>query len=176
MVLLSILVALGVVFSIIDGIVTTGIVVAVPFLTFLVPQGFKVGLANIVVMIVVLNFKFKDGLLTVVLKSFLVGFIFSSFSLYTFAIGFTGTILSFLCIHFFKVASKNAPDILILSVFGALTHTVGQIAAAAVVLYGWGVLALIPSTLTMALIGGFFMGIITRSVNTYLQNSYLTLE
>lgn len=175
MVLLSILVALGVVFSLVDGFITTTLVATMPFLAYIIPAGFKIGLANVVVLIIVLNFRFKDGLITVILKSFLVSFIFGHYI--TFAIGFSGTMLSFFVMYGLKKVSKSAINIVVLSLAGAVAHTTGQIVGAGVfALYGWGVLGLIPQTLSVALIAGFFMGVIAKSVNTYLQNSYLLLE
>jgi heptaprenyl diphosphate synthase len=146
-----------------------------PFLAYVIPAGFKIGLANVVILIIVLNFRFKDGLITVILKSTLVSFIFGS--PITFAIGFTGTILSFLTMYGIKKLSKKDPDVVVTSLFGAVAHTVGQIVGAGVfAFYGWGVLGLIPQTLSIALIAGFFMGVIAKSINTYLQNSYLLLD
>jgi heptaprenyl diphosphate synthase len=175
MVLLSILVALGVVFSLVDGFITTTVVSTIPFLAYMIPAGFKIGLANIVILIIVLNFRFKDGLITVILKSFLVSFIFGHYI--TFAIGFSGTILSFLIMYGIKQISKGNVNIVVLSLIGAVAHTTGQIVGAGVfALYGWGVIGLIPQTLSVALIAGFFMGVIAKTVNTYLQNSYLLIE
>lgn len=69
---ISILIALSVVFSYFDSLVSMGMLSIAPVLVAVFYE-FRIGLANIVILIIILNFSFRDALLSAVLKSLLVG-------------------------------------------------------------------------------------------------------
>ena len=45
---------------------------------------YKIGLANIVIMVVLYNYSFKEGIIAVIIKSLIVGFLFGASGIITF--------------------------------------------------------------------------------------------
>lgn len=144
--LYGMLVALAFVFSYIE--------VLIPF-SFGIP-GIKLGLANIVVIIALYTMGAKDAFVISCVRIVLVGFTFGNmFSiLYSLAGGLLSWMVMSLCK---KVKSFSVVGV---SVAGGITHNIGQIAMAALVLKTISIGYYLPILLIAGTITGFLIGIL----------------
>lgn len=127
--------------------------------------GVKLGLANIVVIIAIVQFGEKEAFFLTIVRAILSGFTFGS--LYSMVYSLSGGILSTLFMSFmhkFKIFS-----IIGISVAGGVVHNMGQLLVAMIVLrtvdlrYYSGVLVL-SGALT-----GILVGVVSNSVLKYLR-------
>ncbi len=159
---ISIFIALSVIFSYIDTIISQSLF---SLIRGFVPS-FKIGLANIVVLIFIYFYKVRDGLLAIILKSVLVSLLFSGTT--GFMIGFPGTLLSFVVMTVLYRTLKNDKYLIFISVVGAIAHSVGQIVTAFLMynmdkVESWLVYS--PLILIISAISGFLVGIVaTRTI------------
>lgn len=162
MVFMAILTALGVVFGVIDAQISAFVA--------LVP-GAKIGLANIVLMIAIVYFDFRDGFLMAFLKSLLVGLLLGAIS--TFLIGFTGTILSFIGMYLFYTLLKKNISMISVSVVGGALHSIGQVIAVMWFYNTEAAIVFIPQLLLISVATGVLTGMLTASVLSYLDKSHV---
>ncbi len=159
---ISIFIALSVIFSYIDTIISQSLF---SLIRGFVPS-FKIGLANIVVLIFIYFYKVRDGLLAIILKSVLVSLLFSGTT--GFMIGFPGTLLSFVVMTVLYRTLKNDKYLIFISVVGAIAHSVGQIVTAFLMynmdkVESWLIYS--PLILIISAISGFLVGIVaTRAI------------
>ena len=160
MVFMAVLTSLSVVLGVIDAQIGV-------FLTFM-PFG-KIGLANIVIILSILYFDFKDSITMAILKSLLVGLILGSIS--TFFIGFTGTILSFFgMLTIYKISQGNASLILI-SIVGGILHSIGQIIAVMIFYNSIAAVVFAPQLILVSVIAGAVIGMLTKSIRSYVDRT-----
>lgn len=153
--LISILLALGIVLSLVDRYISN---LVLPF----IPT--KIGLANIVVLLSIYMLSFKESLAIAFLKTLLVGFILGG--MVGFIISITGTTLSFFGMVIVKKIGKSKLSPVGVSAVGGFLHIVGQLIASTVlfsfydiVIYYGGVLVLI-SLVSSVLIGWLVLKIL----------------
>lgn len=148
-VLLSILTALGVILSIIDKQIS---ILVFPFL----PTA-KIGLANIIILVAVMNVDIKKGLLMTVLKSTLVGLILGSIT--SFIIGGIASLLAFFGMTFTKILLKHHVSCVGISVVGGFLHILGQLFVTFILyqlgtaVFAYGAILIAVSLLTSILVG-----------------------
>ncbi len=138
-------------------------------------QYFKLGLANIVILLILINNDFKTSLLCVLIKVIMVGFIFSGFM--NFMISFPGVILSFLIMYLFKKL-LTFKYLIFISMMGGITHILGQMIGIFAIynLYEINLssaLIILPIFVVFGLVSGVFVGIITKIVNDMVYAKYL---
>lgn len=172
---ISVLIALAAVLSIFDRYISMAIFTAIPFAGAIIPATFKLGIANIVILIIIYNYNFKTGFVAILLKSVIISlFSIVSFAT-TFFIGFTGTFLSFLIMSILKKGLKSKKTMIFVSAVGGLTHGFGQLIANGVLyLVGSGVaslgslLIMAPSVLILGIITGIIIGFVSYKINQVL--------
>jgi len=152
--LISVLVSVGIILSLVDKYLSSLILPFIPT---------KIGLANIVVLLGIYLFKFRESLIIAFLKVILVGFIIGG--IVGFIISFTGTFLSFFGMIIFKNLLKNKISPVGVSAVGGFLHITGQLAASTIifsfydiVIYYGGVLVLI------SLISSIIIGLIVLKI------------
>ncbi len=116
-IILANLVAVSAIFSYIDKVVSQSLL---PFL----PTA-KIGLANIVILVGVYQFDFKDGLIMSILKSTIVGLMLGGIT--TFIISLTASLLSFLGMYTFHKILKDKVSAISISVIGGFLHIIAQL-------------------------------------------------
>jgi len=149
-VLISILVSISVIFSIFDRFISS---VAFPFL----PTA-KIGLANIVILIGVYKFNFKETFLMVVLKSLLTGLILGF--LISFIISIVASTISFFGMYLGHKFLRKVASPISISVIGGFLHIIGQLLVVSIlyvdlgdtVLY-YGAILIFVSLITSVIIG-----------------------
>ena len=149
MILLANFLAIAIVLSLIESMINI----------FPIP-GIKIGFANVVTLIVLYIYSFKDGLamtlLRVILVSVLSGRLFGP----TFYMGFTGALFSFLVMGFLK--KLNYFSILGVSVIGAISHIIGQMTAGIFVIGSTIILYWMPVMLLVSIPAGIVTGLIAK--------------
>ena len=127
--------------------------------------GIKLGLANLVVLIVLYTMGTKDALIVSVLRIILTGFLFGN--LFGILYSLAGGLLSFLVMWLLKCTGKLR--IISISVAGGICHNIGQILVAAVVVENYKIMYYIPVLLIAGLLTGFLIGILAQETVLRLQ-------
>lgn len=135
--------------ALIAGYIETLIPMPIPI------PGVKLGLANLMILIVLKLYGVREGLLVNILRILLSGFLFGSFStiLYSLAGGlFSFAVMALLLkLNFFSLTG--------VSIVGGVCHNIGQLALAIVVLDSVSLLYYMPVLLISGLITGLLIGI-----------------
>lgn len=118
----------------------------------------KLGLANVVTLIVLVLYSPKDALLVFLMRIFLAS-VFAGQMVYM-IYSFSGGILCFLADYLINKILKGK-YIYITSIFGAVFHNIGQLMAA-VFLVGTGILPYFPYMMIAGIITGLFTGILAN--------------
>lgn len=137
----------------------------------LVPiPGIKLGLANIITLVLLRNYSAKDTLLVLLVRILLSSFFFGQAVslLYSLAGGllcFVAMVLTHRLLqgHF----------LFLTSMVGALFHNIGQLTIAYLITAVPGVLVYLPFLLLSGLITGLFTGLCAHFIQKYLTNSSL---
>ncbi len=154
---LSMLLALSVALNIIETFV--------PLFNGIIP-GLKLGLANIVILISLYIYGFKDTLLLSILRVFIVGILRTGLFSMSFFFSLSGAILS-ICMMF--VAKKFSKlSIIGISIVGSLSHTIGQILIA-VIFYNINMIYYMALSLILSIPTGIIIGFLAKEVKKTLD-------
>ena len=135
---------------------------------------YKLGLANIVIMVILYNYSFREGIIAVIIKSLIVGFLFGASGIITFVMSFLGSVLSYLGMYLVKkvlLESKFTPFI---GLIGGFLHPIGQILGA-IIIYGFkdffmASMITTPMMLVLGVITGVIVGLTSKQINKVLEN------
>lgn len=140
-------------------------------LSAFLPAGMRVGLSNIVIMAAILCINLPSAAVLVLLKAVLV----------LFTRGFTAGVMS-LCgsMAAFLVTAllfrRTRCSYILISVLGAIAHSVGQLCAAAVILGTAYTFAYAPVLIFASVGTGIFTGIVLKAVFPILQKTVLAAK
>jgi len=131
------------------------------------PPGVKLGLANVVVMFTAFTLGRKNAYTLSVLKSL---FVLFGRGPVAFCLSLAGSLLSVSVMQLAYRFWKKDPDLKMISVFGAVSHNIGQLAAAVLVLgtgsFLWYYLpVMFVSGVMMGLVTGYLFQIVSPSLN-----------
>lgn len=133
---------------------------------FIAP-GAKLGLSNIITVVCLYIFGFKEAFAVIILRILLSTFFGGTVSSFLYSIA--GGILSLLAMYIIKILGRDKISIIGVSVTGAFFHNVGQILVAAAVIQNINIVVYLP-ILAIAGIGtGFFVGITSRYLLKYVK-------
>ena len=137
----------------------------------LVPIGFgipgiKLGLTNVVVILLMYCIGAKEALVISLLRIFLIGFLFNPASI---LFSLAGGLLSFILMYLMK--RTNLFKCLSVSLVGGISHNIGQIIVASVIVENYNILFYIPVLLVAGIITGFLIGIVSQEIIIRLENS-----
>lgn len=149
--ILSILVALAIIFSILEN-----------FLPQPLP-GVKLGLANLVGVIVLLRFGVKDLWLVSILRVVLTNLLLGGLLSYGFVFAISGTVAA-CSIATLLYYSKNA-SVYSISAYMAIFHIIAQIIMVSIMYGTWGMLFYLPISLTFAYPAGLVIAMVARQVD-----------
>lgn len=155
---LSMLLALGVVLNIVESFI--------PFFNGTIP-GLKLGLANIIVIVVLYLFSFKEAIYISILRVFLVGILRTGLFSMTFFFSLGGAILSIIIM---SIAKKTKLSIVGVSVLGSISHSIGQILIAILLLKNIYIIYYAPWIILFSLPTGIITGIISKSLVNNFKN------
>ncbi len=166
-VLLAVLIALASALSYFDG-----------YLTSLISFGnikYKLGFANIVIMLILYNYDFKSIFLAVVIKSLIVGFLLGG-GIITFVISLSGSLISMIGMYIFKKTLLKRDFMPFIGLIGGFLHPVGQFIGA-IIIYGFkeffaSSLINVPIVLIIGIITGIAVGKTAKIIDKILENSF----
>lgn len=122
--------------------------------------GVKLGLANLIIVIVLYKTDWKEALLLSIVRIVLAGFIFGS--LFSILYSLAGGILSLAVMALLK--KKDSFSVMGVSMAGGVTHNVGQLIVAMIVVETYQVGNYLPVLLIAGLITGAVIGIVAGEV------------
>lgn len=130
----------------------------IPF-SFGIP-GVKLGLTNIVVILMLYRAGIKDALVISVLRILLAGMLFGN--LFSILYSLAGGLLSFLCMVLLKQTGKFG--VTAISAIGGITHNLGQILTAVLVVENANLLYYFPTLLLAGVITGVLIGMTAQEI------------
>lgn len=128
--------------------------------------GIKLGLANIVVVLMLYSVGTKEALLVSLLRIVLVGILFGN--AFSILYSLSGGILSFLVMFLMKKTDKFS--CVSVSIKGGISHNIGQIIVAAWIVNSYNVFFYVPVLLFAGLVTGLLIGVIAKEVIVRLKN------
>ena len=134
---------------------------------------YKLGLANIVIMVILYNYSFKTGIIAILLKTLIVGFLLGANGIITFVISFLGSMLSFLGMFLIKKCLTKSKFTPFIGLIGGFLHPIGQIIGA-IIIYGFKAffassILTAPMMLVLGIITGILVGISSKQINKVLE-------
>lgn len=123
--------------------------------------GIKLGLANVITLLVLVKYSAKDALIVLFMRIFL-GTLFTG-QIVSFLYSISGGLLCFigmlLLIHLL-----NKKNLWFVSIIGALLHNIGQTIAAIIVMQSVQVVYYLPFLALSGCISGLFTGLVAESI------------
>ncbi|NLD48211.1 MAG: Gx transporter family protein [Clostridiaceae bacterium] len=159
-VLLAILVSQALVLSIIES----GIPVPVPV------YGVKLGLANIITIIVIVFFGLRETI-AVVLARTILSSVFAGQGLSYFLFSIAGGLLSAAVMSLLYKSRPGLFSITGISLAGAVAHNIGQIIVAGIIMKDFAVAIYLPVLLVSGCITGFFVGLVSNFLKNALEKA-----
>jgi len=147
LVLLALMVSQAVVLSIVESWIP--VPVGVP--------GVKLGLANIITLIIIVFLSYKDALAVVMVRSVLTFIFAGGFVVFLFSI--TGGILSTIVMAVLYKRAGRFFSIIGISIAGAVMHNLGQLSVASFVMRELSIMTYLPVLLLSGVIMGCFVGL-----------------
>lgn len=130
--------------------------------------GVKLGLTNIVVILMLYTIGAKDAILISVLRIILTGFMFGN--AFSIIYSLAGGILSFVVMLLLKNTGKL--KILSISTAGGISHNVGQLIVAALVVENYNILFYVPVLIIAGIITGFLIGLLAGEIVLRIGNRF----
>ena len=155
---LTMLLSLSVALNIIESFI--------PFVGGSVP-GLKIGLANIIVLLVLYLFSFKEALYISILRAILVGILRTGLFSMTFFFSLGGALLSVIVMYFVK---KTKLSIIGVSILGSIGHSIGQILIAILLMNNVYIAYYTPWLLLFSIPTGILTGIISKTLIKKLES------
>lgn len=163
LIFLSLLVSIGLALSIIESMMP------VPF----VAPGAKLGLSNMVILITLVLFGFKEALTVGILKSIIFTLAVGSVSSLFYSL--SGSLLSCLTMY---VVYKNFSKVFSLigvSIFGAIAHNFAQVSVASIMMNNIRIFSYLPILLLTSLFTGYFVGLTSKFAIKNLKKTFKTI-
>ncbi len=163
MVFISILVSIGLALSVLESAIPLPI--AMP--------GARLGLSNMVVLVTIIVFGFKDGIKVAMLKSTVLMLVTGSISSFIYSI--SGAILSCIMMYIaFKYWSRLF-SLIGVSIIGALSHNFAQVSVASAIMNNIRIYTYLPFLMLMSLFTGYFVGLSSTFIVKNLKRNFKTL-
>ncbi|HHW79541.1 MAG TPA: Gx transporter family protein [Acholeplasmataceae bacterium] len=139
-------------------------------LNFIPVPGAKLGLANLVTMVVVYMFSPKEAIMVTLLRIIIVGLLSGRLFGPTTIMGFSGAIVSVIVMIMLK--KINVFGVVLVSVISSMSHQVGQIIAGIFVIGSSDVIYYLPIMLPLGIVSGILIGIISERFIKVLENKF----
>ena len=150
------LISLSVVISIIESYI--------PILNNVIP-GLRLGLSNVIIIFVLYKYGFKDSLYVSIVRVFLVGLLRTGIFSVSFFFSLSGAIFSIIFMYIVK--KIKIFSVIGISIIGSVTHSIGQILVAIVMLNNENIIYYLPYLLIFSIPTGIITGIIANKILKY---------
>lgn len=127
---------------------------------FFVVPGMKLGLANLVTVFVLYRYRAKEAAVISLIRIVVIGFLFAN--LFSILYSLAGAALSLLCMT--AARRFSGLSIVGVSILGGVTHNLGQLIVAALVVENGNVFHYFPALLISGLVTGALIGIVTGEI------------
>lgn len=158
-VFLSLLVACGIILHIVEASLPA---------VLLIP-GAKIGLANIVTLLALLNFGFREALLVLLLRLVVGSLLSGTFMSITFFLSLSGGLMGFWLLNLSHHYLKKYLSLIGISVVGAFGHNLGQLLLAFYFINNPGLFYYLPYLTLAAIPTGFFTGSLALFLSPFLR-------
>lgn len=122
--------------------------------------GVKLGLTNIVVVLMLYSIGTKEAFGISTLRIILAGFMFGN--MFSIIYSLAGGLFSFLVMYLVKKTGKLG--VVPISVCGGISHNIGQIVVAALIVNNYNILYYFPILLIAGIVTGFLIGIVSQEI------------
>lgn len=136
--------------------------------------GAKLGFANIITLIILYVYSFKDSVSVTLLRVLLVAILSGKLLGVTFYMSISGAVLATIAMGFFK--QLNYFGIIGVSTLGSIFHSIGQIIAGIFVIGSTAVLAYLPIMLFLSIPAGALTGVIAQRFYIIWQSWHNAIE
>ena len=160
MIFLSVLVSAGLALSVLES----GIPLPITF------PGAKLGLSNMVVLITLVVFGFKDGITVAMLKSIVLMLVTGSVS--SFMYSFAGAVLSCMAMYIGYKYFSNIFSLIGVSILGAVAHNFAQVSVATIIMNNIRIYTYLPFLMLMSLFSGYFVGLASTYIIKNMRVSF----
>ena len=154
---LSIFLALSIVLSIIESFI---------IITNVIP-GVKIGIANIVILMVLYIYGSKDAVVISILRVFIVGLLRTGIFSINFFFSLSGAIISIISMSSLKKITKLS--MVGISIVGATAHSIGQLLFATFFVKSVAILLYAPAIIIISVISGIITGLISKYLMKYIE-------
>lgn len=159
LIFLSLLVSLGLALSVIE--MSIPLPIAVP--------GAKLGLSNMVILITLAIFGFKEAFIVSTLKSVVLMLVTGSISSFIYSI--SGAILSSITMYLAYRYLSNIFSLMGISMLGALAHNFAQVTVASLIVKNIRMYTYLPFLMLLSLFTGYFVGLGSKYVIANLETT-----
>ena len=156
-VFLSILLSLSLVISLFESIIPLPLPI----------PGVKLGLSNIVILVTMICFGFKESLLISILKSLLQSLLIGQLS--SFAYSLIGSLFSLATMYIAFKFFKKYLSLVGVSEIGAFFFNIGQILVASIILNNLRIFVYLPILTFTGIFTGYFVGISSKYISNKLM-------
>lgn len=119
--------------------------------------GIKLGLANLAVLFILERYTWKEAALVSLIRILIIGFMFGN--LFSIAYSLAGASLSLLVMTLLK--RQSGFSIIGISIAGGVSHNVGQLLAAMIIIESRSLMYYAPALLVSGVVTGLLIGILT---------------
>lgn len=160
LIFLSLLVALGLVIGLFESLIPLPI--AIP--------GAKLGLSNMVVLVSIVFFGKKEGIVVAALKSLLLMLVTGAVTSFIFS--FVGAMLSAISMALASMYLNKFLSTVGISLIGSAFHNIGQVLTACVVLNSLKIISYLPLLLILGIFTGYFVGVTSDFIVENLKKTF----
>ena len=122
--------------------------------------GIKLGLANLAVLFILNRYSFKEAALVSVVRILVIGFMFGN--LFSILYSLAGAALSLTVMDLLK--KHSCFSLISISVAGGVTHNIGQLIVAMIVVSNTSLMVYAPALLVAGVLAGILIGVLTKEV------------
>ncbi len=123
--------------------------------------GIKLGLANLSILYILINYSFREAAAVSVIRIIVIGFMFGN--MFSIIYSLCGAALSMTVMTI--LLRKTQASIMAVSVAGGITHNIGQLIIAALIVENRAVLYYTPVLLISGMVTGLLIGYLTAEVS-----------
>lgn len=162
---LSIMVSVAIVLSIVESLISTSL--------FIIP-GVKLGLANIITLIILYIYGTKEAFVVVILRILLAALISPVSTLLSFALSLSGGLMAILAMILMR--KFKSFSIMSVSIMGSLFHMIGQIGTAIFLLDTATLIYYLPYMMLLSIPTGIFTGIVGKKLIAQFEKQQIHPE
>lgn len=122
--------------------------------------GVKMGLANLAVLFILDRYSWREAALVSVVRILVIGFMFGN--LFSIVYSLAGAALSLTVMNFLKKYSEFS--LIGISVAGGVTHNIGQLIVAMIVVSNTSLMVYAPALLVAGVLAGVAIGVLVKEV------------